>query len=65
MTKFTGNTHFQSLRSTRRSQEGQKRLLTGNDYKVSEAWINKVIEGSRLRPDSGETIQNLVDDQIL
>ena len=34
----------------------------GNDYQISESWIHKVTEGSAIRPNNGEDIQDLADD---
>ena len=34
----------------------------GDEYTISEAWINKVTSGLRLKPTDGELLQNLADD---
>ena len=34
----------------------------GDEYTISEAWINKVTGGMRLKPTDGELLQNLADD---
>jgi hypothetical protein len=42
-----------------------RRLLRerfGNEFKISEAWIRKVTEGSAIRPNNGGDIQDLADD---
>ena len=34
----------------------------GNDFKIAEAWIRKVTEGSVIRPNNGADLQDLADD---
>ena len=34
----------------------------GNDFVISEAWINKVTDGPMIKPNNGPELQNLVDD---